>query len=101
MYFNIAEALNRGWGTGNASDWYKRDIKASMSFYGLNDATAFLAQPNVKYAGNNTDGLTQILNQKYVSFSKIRDTKHTIIGEERGFQRFWSDLKQPTERKYL
>jgi hypothetical protein len=68
MCFNIAEALNRGWGTGNASDWYERGIRASMSFYGFNDATAFLAQSNVKYVGNNADGLTQILSQKYVAF---------------------------------
>jgi hypothetical protein len=68
MCFNIAEAINRGWATGDASDWYGRGIKASMSFYGLNDATAFLAQTSVKYAGNNAAGLTQILNQKYVAF---------------------------------
>ena len=68
MCFNIAEAINRGWATGDASDWYNRGIKASMLFYGLNDATAFLAQTSVKYAGNNAAGLTQILNQKYVAF---------------------------------
>jgi hypothetical protein len=68
MCFNIAEAINRGWSTGNATDWYERGVKASMSFYGLNDATAFLAQTSVKYAGNNAAGLTQILNQKYVTF---------------------------------
>ena len=68
MCFNVAEAINRGWATGDASDWYSRGIRASMSFYGLNDATAFLAQTSVKYAGNNAAGLTQILNQKYVAF---------------------------------
>jgi Starch-binding associating with outer membrane len=39
-----------------------------MSFYGLNDASAFLAQASVKYAGNNAVGLTQILHQKYIAF---------------------------------
>jgi hypothetical protein len=68
MCFNIAEAINQGWATGNAQDWYERGIKASMSFYGLNDATTYLTQTNVKYAGNNVTGLTQILNQKYISF---------------------------------
>jgi hypothetical protein len=68
MCFNIAEAINQGWVTGNAQDWYERGVKASMAFYGLNDATAYLAQTSVKYAGNNATGLTQILNQKYVAF---------------------------------
>ena len=68
MCFNIAEAINQGWATGNAQDWYERGVKASMSFYGINDATAYLAQNTVKYAGNNATGLTQILNQKYLAF---------------------------------
>ena len=68
MCFNIAEAVNRGWTTGNAQDWYERGVKASMSFYGINDATAYLAQSTVKYAGNTGSGLTQILNQKYIAF---------------------------------
>ena len=68
MCFNIAEAVNRGWTTGNAQDWYERGVKASMSFYGINDATAYLAQSTVKYAGNTAAGLTQILNQKYIAF---------------------------------
>ncbi|MFN8355608.1 MAG: SusD/RagB family nutrient-binding outer membrane lipoprotein [Spirosomataceae bacterium] len=90
--FNIAEAINRGWATGNAEDFYTKGIEASMSFYGLKDGdnaltfskdggianfvsvtykfdkTAYFAQKSVKYAGNNADGLTQILNQKYIAF---------------------------------
>ncbi len=68
MCFNIAEAINRGWIAGNAQDWYDRGVKSSMSFYGLNDATSYLGQSNMKYAGNNAAGLTQILNQKYIAF---------------------------------
>ena len=68
MCFNIAEAVNRGWVTGNAQDWYNNGVKSSMSFYGINDAIAYLAQANVVYAGNNATGLTQILSQKYIAF---------------------------------
>ncbi|MEA5137849.1 SusD/RagB family nutrient-binding outer membrane lipoprotein [Arcicella rigui] len=68
LCFNVAEAINRGWVSGNAQDWYERGVKASMSFYGIADATAYLAQTSVKYAGNNATGLTQILNQKYIAF---------------------------------
>lgn len=68
LCFNVAEAINRGWVSGNAQDWYERGVKASMSFYGIADATSYLAQNGVKYAGNNADGLSQILNQKYIAF---------------------------------
>jgi hypothetical protein len=68
--FNIAEAINRGWVTGNADDWYKKGITASLKFYGVSDAdvTKYLDQASVKYTGNTTAGLTQILTQKYLGF---------------------------------
>ena len=93
MCFNIAEAVNRGWLTGNAEDWYIKGIKSSLSFYGIpvdaagsftkiypynsSDAVTYnidfnfadyYAQPSVKYAGNTENGLEQILLQKYLAF---------------------------------
>ncbi len=70
MCFNIAEGINRGWATGNAEDWYNKGITASMKFFGASDATitTYLAQPKVKYSGNNAAGLTQINTQKYIGF---------------------------------
>jgi len=69
--FNIAEAINRGWTSGNAEDYYTKGIKASWTFHGA-DVTAnwadYYAQTTVKYKGNNSDGLTQILTQKYLGF---------------------------------
>lgn len=35
MCFNIAEAINRGWVSGNAETYYIAGIKASMNFYGV------------------------------------------------------------------
>lgn len=87
MCFNIAEAINRGWITGDAAAFYTNGIKASLNFYGLADGTVlpvgdafgkpygnvtisvsnFLNHPDVLYKGDNGDGLTQILKQKYVS----------------------------------
>ncbi len=66
MCFNIAEAINRGWVTGNANTYYQNGIQASMKFYGISDAaiTAYLAQPAVQYTGT----LNQILIQKYLAF---------------------------------
>ncbi|WP_375447959.1 SusD/RagB family nutrient-binding outer membrane lipoprotein [uncultured Fibrella sp.] len=92
LMFNIAEGINRGWATGNAETYYQQGIAASMGFYGLKDGdntvtfsrdggifnfdnytvkvsmSDYLAQPLVKYAGNNATGLNQILTQKYIAF---------------------------------
>jgi Starch-binding associating with outer membrane len=68
--FNIAEAINRGWITGNAEDFYKKGITASIKFYGISDANTegYITQTDCKYKGNNADGLKQILTQKYLGF---------------------------------
>jgi len=87
--FNIAEAINRGWVSGaSAGDYYLRGINASLDFYGLSEGqrltignvsgatlgtvtvsrSTFLANAGVAYKGNTTDGLEQIINQKYVAF---------------------------------
>jgi len=71
MCFNLAEGINRGWATGDAAEWYKRGITASMGHYSITDAaalTAYLDGSLVKYAGNNVTGLNQILTQKYIAF---------------------------------
>ncbi len=93
MCFNIAEAINRGWTTGIAEDWYKKGIQASIGFYGIvngsnnvsfqrpggslsdynvytinYDWATYYAQTTVQYAGNNISGLNQIVNQKYLAF---------------------------------
>jgi len=86
--FNIAEAINRGWAGGSAATWYQNGINASINSYGLSEGQSydignvkgvtlgkvtisisnFLNHPNVKYKGDNSDGLKQILQQKYVAF---------------------------------
>jgi hypothetical protein len=80
---------------GDAEAYYNAGIKASMAFYGVPakgsmtvyslplgvppagpyvtntvnvDYDAFYAQPTVKYAGNTTAGLKQIIQQKYIAF---------------------------------
>jgi len=92
MCFNIAEAANRGWISGqDAETWYQNGIKASQAFYGIKEGAntvifqkpggtlaesvtysvdfnyaTYYAQPAVKYAGSST-GLNQILLQKYLA----------------------------------
>lgn len=68
--FNIAEAINRGWITGDANQYYQDGITQSMEFYGVpqDQITTFLNQSALQYAGNNSLGLKQILTQKYIAF---------------------------------
>lgn len=73
MCFSIAEGINRGWAAGDAKSWYDKGVTASMNFYDVTDLsaiTAYLNRPNTAYKGNNADGLTQILVQKYLSMSQ-------------------------------
>lgn len=86
MCFNIAEAVNLGWVSGQSAEtWYTAGIKGSLNFYGITDGqtmtigdlkgntlgtvTANVTQflTNVAYAGDNASGRQQILQQKYVA----------------------------------
>ncbi len=97
LQFNIAEAINRSWITGDAESYYTNGIKSSIQSYdipltgsfsayfyrpGSTDVTnttnydvypvnfdwnTYYLQPSVKYAGNSADGLKQILQQKYLA----------------------------------
>jgi hypothetical protein len=95
MCLNIAEAVNRGWITGQSADvWYQKGVKAMFGFYGIVDGAntvSFLKgtapgdylnytvnfnfndyfnQTAVKYAGDNVTGLNQILTQRYLSLAR-------------------------------
>lgn len=88
LCFTIAEAANRGWVAGGdpvATTWYGKGIDASLSLYGLTQGQVYTVsdyagtslgtvtidiatfKSNVTYLGG-TDGLRQILEQKYVAF---------------------------------
>ncbi|HEY9259575.1 SusD/RagB family nutrient-binding outer membrane lipoprotein [Chitinophaga sp.] len=74
--FTIAEAINRGWVTGkDAALYYQAGIRASMQSYALPADTIqqYLAQPQIIYAGNDAQGLQQILLQKYLDFFQQSD----------------------------
>jgi len=90
--FCIAEAINRGWITGDAEQWYLTGVKAQFAFYGIVDGantvtlmnaagteisytkhfyfSDYFNQPAVKYAGDNATGLNQILLQKYLAYAR-------------------------------
>ncbi|MEY4740264.1 MAG: hypothetical protein RLZZ05_1648 [Bacteroidota bacterium] len=116
MCFNMAEAINRGWVTGDAEQWYKNGINASHGFYGIKEGAntffylkaggkvteggdytpynvnfsfaTFYAQPAVKYAGNNAMGLEQIIKQKYVAFFQNSGSEAYFNYRRTGFPAF-------------
>lgn len=68
--FSIAEAINRGWLSGDAALRFKNGVTSSMKFYGVSnqDILDYFANAGNEYVGNTAAGLEQILKQKYVSF---------------------------------
>lgn len=93
LCFNMAEAINRGWITGVAEDWYKKGVQASIGFYGIvsgansvsyqkpggtlsdyntysinYDWDTYYNQPSVKLSSTSATALDQIIQQKYLAF---------------------------------
>ncbi|PTX11429.1 SusD-like starch-binding protein associating with outer membrane [Pontibacter mucosus] len=68
VQFILAEAAIRGWISGNAEDYYKKGIEASMQFYGIPQSSIndYLAKPEAQLQA--ADPLAAILTQKYISF---------------------------------
>jgi hypothetical protein len=66
--FTLAEAIQRGWITGDAAEHYEAGIRASMDFFGISsgDQDDYLAIPGVVYVPGS--GIEMILTQKYISF---------------------------------
>lgn len=67
--FNIAEAINRGWLSGSAEQWYTTGVESSMAFYNIDDADilSYLSQGEIGYKGDNAEGLAQIMLQRYLA----------------------------------
>jgi hypothetical protein len=95
MLFNIAEAMERGWVSGNAETFYKTGITESMAFYGIDitksnftayflpptanaitqvapypftfNFSSYYAQPSVQLSTTLTTAVNQIVLQKYIA----------------------------------
>lgn len=72
-YFLQAEAVARGWGSGNAGALYNLGISASFLYWNLTQAQAntYLGQATVAYptAGSLEQKLDAIITQKWVSMN--------------------------------
>ncbi len=67
LQFILAEAVLRGWISGNAENYYKNGIRASMEFYGIDAAAihTYLQQPAVQLTVDNN--LEAVLTQKHIA----------------------------------
>lgn len=67
--FILAEAIVRGWITGNAAQHYENGIEASFKYFEVeNRSMAYLQQPLVQLTGSNTEKIDKIITQKYLNF---------------------------------
>ncbi|OAV68613.1 Starch-binding associating with outer membrane [Bacteroidales bacterium Barb4] len=69
VLFNLAEAAARGYIQGNAEDYYKQAITASLNQFGITDVAviaAYLSQDKVKY--NAANYKKSIGEQKWIAF---------------------------------
>ncbi len=118
MCFNIAEAYNLGWATGDAETWYKRGMQASFDFYGIKNGVntmtysksggreaadlatfnidfnfdTYYNQAAVKYAGKTAQGREQILTQKYLAFFMNSGMEAYFNWRRTGFPKFYSGV---------
>lgn len=70
-YFLQAEAVARGWISGNAATLYNQGIQASFTALGAGSATTYIAQPSVAYpvTGSLDAQVKAIITQKYISLN--------------------------------
>jgi len=70
--FNMAEAITRGWVTGNAEEFYVNGIKASWTFHGVTSVNDkwndYYTQASVKLSTTPDKAIEQIVTQKYLAF---------------------------------
>ncbi len=68
LQFILAEAVLKGWMTGNADTYYKNGIQASMEFFKIAPAaiTAYKTQPAVQLQPGHE--LENIFKQKHIAF---------------------------------
>lgn len=65
LQFALAEAVARGFITGDASVYYERGIRASFSYYNVEIPSGYFSRDAIALDGQ--DDLTKILTQKWLS----------------------------------
>ncbi|MCO6462400.1 MAG: SusD/RagB family nutrient-binding outer membrane lipoprotein [Saprospiraceae bacterium] len=65
--FLLAEAVERGFISGNAEEFYNAAVTASMEYWGVDGAADYLAQDGVSYATAGSTWQQKIGNQKWIA----------------------------------
>jgi hypothetical protein len=84
VLFLGAEAVTRGWISGDAAALYREGITASMREYGVSEAeiATYLARPNVQYAGVNSIYLQKwiaVFMQGPEAYNEVRRTGQPVL----------------------
>ncbi|MGJ1436495.1 SusD/RagB family nutrient-binding outer membrane lipoprotein [Sphingobacterium siyangense] len=86
--FLQAEAIQRGWITGDAKSAYEKAVKESFNWLGVENAdavsTTFLASSTANW-GNASNKLELIINQKYLSLPGINNFEAYVDYRRLGF----------------
>jgi len=92
-YFLQAEAIARGWGTGNAEEMYQNGIAASLLFWGLSedDVNTYLAQPAIAFPGGGSveQQIKAIITQKWASMDGTENIEAWTEWRRTGYPDFF------------
>lgn len=64
VHFMIAEAIERGWVSGDASALYEAGIAAGFEYLGVTMPTDYMSKPRVEYGNDN---INKIITQKWIA----------------------------------
>lgn len=89
--FTLAEAMQRGWITGDPAVHYRNGIRASMKYYGVADAAIdqYLTGPKVVF--DPARGIEMIATQKYLAFFMNSGWESFFNQRRTGFPLFSAD----------
>ncbi len=71
VQFALAEAVERGYITGDASTYYQNGIQAHFEYYETEVPSDYFTRDAIALNGNEEENLTKILTQKWVSLFMI------------------------------
>lgn len=96
-YFLQAEAVARGWGTGNAEALYELGVQASFAYWGLSEtlANTYLSQAAVVFPSGGTmeQKIEAIITQKWVSMNGTQNVEAWTEWRRTGYPDFFTISK--------
>lgn len=89
-YFLQAEAVARGWATGDVNALFRAGIKASFDALGVSttDYNAYIAQPDVQLPPGVSDRIKAIITQKYYAMNGFQGFEAWTEWRRTGYPNF-------------